>query len=171
MNNKSIHRWGSSRHLNRPYVRGELPLQSPVFSRLLLTNSFPQTCKTNSHQLLLAWQKEGFYILLVELHWITGERQILSHTVKEKYSGRRLPHVKSKKAGQEGGDDIRNSLIKDLHCIGLKFMSSDLSRSRKQLSGCKDRIEQGLPTQMMIDYFRGTTEYSDLRPQGAEYVI
>lgn len=68
VNNKSIHRWGSSRHLNRPYVKGELPRQSPVLSRLLLTNSFPQTYKTNSHQLLLAWQKEGFYILIVELH-------------------------------------------------------------------------------------------------------
>lgn len=78
---------------------------------------------------------------------------------------------KARKQARRGGDDIRNSLIKDLHCIGLKFMSSDLSRSRKQLSGCKDRIEQGLPTQMMIDYFRGTTEYSDLRPQGAEYAI
>lgn len=78
---------------------------------------------------------------------------------------------KARKQARRGGHDIRNSLIKDLRCIGLKFTSSDLSKSRKQLSGCKDRIEQGLPTQMMIDYFRGTTEYSDLRAQGVEYVI
>lgn len=143
VNNKSVHRWGSSRHLNRPYAKGELLLQSLVLSRLSLTNSFPQTYKTNSHQLLLGWQKKGFYILLLQLHCELQVNGKYSATQWWKNT-RAQDSLMSKARSQAGrGDDIRSSLVKDLHCIGLKFGYSDFRRFRKQLSGCKDRIEVG----------------------------